>query len=155
MHRHQLPFFTCRPFIIHLTCLIYTHMALSLSYIIFALWDLCHQTGGILNKRTKGNWQHHGNISLSYFTFNRNVEEMDRLDPSCLRAASACRCSSIRCWNTRGVRQSLPLRGDFMAASTIPTSSWRLLGSWARPEANAARASAWRPKYCRATPWRK
>lgn len=51
---------------------------LCFSHIIFALWDLCHQTGGILNKRTKGNWQHHGNVSLSYFTFNRNVEEMDR-----------------------------------------------------------------------------
>lgn len=45
--------------------------------------------------------------------------------------------------------------GDFMAASTIPTRSWRLLGSWASPDAKAARASAWRPRYCRATPCRK
>lgn len=48
-----------------------------------------------------------------------------------------------------------PRSGDFMAASTMPTSSCRLLGSWARPEAKAARASAWRPKYWRATPCRK
>lgn len=41
----------------------------------------------------------------------------------------------------------LPRRGDFMAASTMPTSSCRLLGSWARPEAKAASASAWRPRY--------
>lgn len=41
----------------------------------------------------------------------------------------------------------LPRSGDFMAASTMPTSSWRLLGSWASPEAKAASASAWRPRY--------
>lgn len=49
----------------------------------------------------------------------------------------------------------LPRSGDFMAASTIPTRSWRLLGSWANPEAKAASASAWRPRYWRATPCRK
>lgn len=40
-----------------------------------------------------------------------------------------------------------PRKGDFMAASTMPTSSCRLLGSWASPEAKAASASAWRPRY--------
>ena len=49
----------------------------------------------------------------------------------------------------------LPRNGDFIAASTMPTSSCKLLGSWARPEANAASASAWRPRYWRATPCRK
>lgn len=42
-----------------------------------------------------------------------------------------------------------------MAASTMPTSSCRLLGSWASPEAKAASASACRPRYWRATPCRK
>lgn len=50
---------------------------------------------------------------------------------------------------------SLPRNGDFMAASTIPTNNCRLLGSWASPEAKAASASAWRPRYWRATPCRK
>lgn len=49
----------------------------------------------------------------------------------------------------------LPRNGDFMAASTMPTSSCRLLGSWASPEAKAASASACRPRYWRATPCRK
>lgn len=48
-----------------------------------------------------------------------------------------------------------PRNGDFIAASTMPTSSCRLLGSWASPEAKAASASAWRPRYWRATPCRK
>lgn len=58
----------------------------------------------------------------------------------------------INTWRTSSY---LPLIGDFMAASTIPTRSWRLLGSWASPDAKAARASAWRPRYWRATPCRK
>lgn len=49
----------------------------------------------------------------------------------------------------------LPRMGDFMAASTMPTRSCRLLGSCASPDANAASASAWRPRYWRATPCRK
>lgn len=53
------------------------------------------------------------------------------------------------------VHQHLPRMGDFMAASTMPTRSCRLLGSCASPDANAASASAWRPRYWRATPCRK
>lgn len=58
-------------------------------------------------------------------------------------------------WDSIHQNMYLPRKGDFIAASTIPTSSCRLLGSWASPEAKAARASAWRPRYWRATPCRK
>lgn len=131
MHRHELPSFICCPFIIHLTCLIYTHMALfslSRSYIIFALWDLCHQMGGILNKRTKGNWQHHGNISLHYFTFNRNVEEMNRWDPSCLRAASAWRCSPATRLKHKRRQTKLTSEGRFHGGLHHPDKQLKTLG---------------------------
>lgn len=105
-------------------------------------------------------------ISLSSATTNRPDKQMLFIHV-CLYTRSASCCSAV-CRQKEKMNKgekdhrqhvscqtSLPLRGDFMAASTMPTSSWRLLGSWARPEANAARASAWRPRYCRATPWRK
>lgn len=75
-----------------------------------------------------------------------SVQEKNKMQMVALLDIEATRPCISAHWS------SSPLRGDFMAASTIPTSSWRLLGSWARPEANAARASAWRPRYCRATP---
>ena len=49
---------------------------------------------------------------------------------------------------------SLPLSGDFIAASVSEVSSWGLLSSCASAEAKAPRASACRPRHCSATPWR-
>lgn len=52
------------------------------------------------------------------------------------------------------VGSSVVLSGDFMAASMRPASSCSDLGSCARPELKAARASACLPRHCRATPCR-
>lgn len=74
----------------------------------------------------------------------------------CVKEVDTHYSTHLQRW-TQYIKQNmyLPRKGDFMAASTIPTSSCRLLGSWASPEAKAARASAWRPRYWRATPCRK
>ena len=51
-------------------------------------------------------------------------------------------------------KTSLPLSGDFMAASIRPASNCVDFGSWANPLENAAKASACFPKHWRATPYR-